>query len=56
MAKISEQFVIIKMSKLFKNESEATASFVSNNVLESLSTIVEEMINDDSVVVEVENQ
>ena len=52
MAKIEEQHIIIKMSKLFK-DNQSVADFVKYEVVQSLTAIIDEVIDDDSVITEI---
>lgn len=52
MAKVEEQFIIIKMSKLFKDHASAT-EFVKDEVIESVRSIIDELIDDDGIITEV---
>jgi hypothetical protein len=42
MAKLQEEVLVIKVSKLLK-DSETTAEIVSNDVLQSLEAVVQEL-------------
>ena len=53
MAKIEEQFILIKMSKLVKDNASSPSFVVGDDVIGSLATIVDEIIGDDSIVTEV---
>lgn len=52
MAKIEEQFIIIKMSKLFKN-NQSVPDLVGDEVVQSLTTIIDEIIDDDAIITEI---
>lgn len=52
MAKIYEQIVVIKLSKLVKDDA-ATAEVATNDVIASLVSVVEELVGA-GVVVEME--
>lgn len=53
MAKIHEEVVIVKVSKLVKTDAE-TDALVSDELMESLEQVVQELLGD-SVIVEVES-
>ena len=55
MAHIHDDHIIIKISKLVKgNHEECDDSLpISNEVCESLESVVAELLNDDSLVIEV---
>ena len=55
MAKIEEQFIIIKMSKLFKDNVSVT-DFVKDEVVESVRSIIDELIDDDGIITEVSTE
>lgn len=52
MAKIEEQFIVIKMSKLFKDNVSVPA-FVNEEVVQSLASIIDEIIDDDGIITEI---
>jgi hypothetical protein len=52
MAKIVEEVVVIKLSKLVKENSEAGDTLATNDVCESLEQVAQELVGD-NVVVEV---
>jgi hypothetical protein len=52
MAKIVEEVVVIKLSKLVKENTEHTGLIASNEVCESLEQVAQELAGD-GVVVEV---
>jgi len=54
MPKIHEELIVIRVSKLLKNDSEMSKSIVGDDVLDALSSVVDELINDKSIVIEVE--
>ena len=53
MAKIIENHVVIKLSKIAKDNDESTTIQVSNDVKLALEQVVQELVGND-VVVEVE--
>lgn len=55
MAKIEEQFIIIKMSKLFKDNASVT-EFVNDEVVQSVRSIIDELIDDDGIITEVSTE
>lgn len=50
MAKVQEEIVVIKLSKLVKEVSD---SLISDDVVQSVEAIVQELVGD-SIIVEVE--
>jgi hypothetical protein len=54
MAKIYEEVVVIKLSKLVKGDIDVTHSLASSEVISALEQVVQELVGD-SVVVEVES-
>ena len=57
MAKIKEEIIIIKLSKLMKKDAElkSSESLVSDTLLSGLDIMVNELIDDSSVIVELES-
>lgn len=53
MAKIHEEVVVIKLSKLIKEKDESPGVVASNDICEALQSVAEELLGS-SVVVEVE--
>lgn len=53
MAKIHEEVLVIKLSKLVKNHQDDPSSMVSEEVLSALEQVAQELVGND-VVVEVE--
>ena len=53
MAKIHEEVVVIKLSKLIKDKDEDTGLVASNHICEALQSVAEELLGS-GVVVEVE--
>ena len=53
MPKIHEEVVIIKFSKLVKNDTTPDL-LVTNDIMDALASVVEELTGDDSIIVEVE--
>lgn len=53
MAKIVGQDIHIVLNKLVKNGETDEISFLDDEVLKSLEKVVEQLINDNSIVVEV---
>ena len=53
MAKIHEEVVVIKLSKLIKDKDEDTGLVASNDICEALQSVAEELLGS-GVVVEVE--
>ncbi len=55
MAKIEEQFIVIKMSKLFK-DNESVSEFINDEVVQSVRSIIDELIDDDGIITEVSTE
>lgn len=55
MAKIHEETVVIRLSKLIKNSDEEISSLTSEDFSSNLEAIVQELVGD-TVVVEVEKE
>ncbi len=55
MAKIEEQFIIIKMSKLFK-DNESVSEFVKDEVVESVRSIIDELIDNEGIITEISTE
>mgnify|MGYP000326565897 FL=1 len=53
MAKIQEEIIVIKLSKLIKNSTDGVAQLVNEDFTTNLEVIVGELVGND-VVVEVE--
>jgi len=53
MAKIHEEVVVIKLSKLIKEKDESPGVIASNDICEALQSVAEELLGS-GVVVEVE--
>lgn len=53
MPKIHEEVIKIKIYKLIKNQDN-TESIISSDMVDALSDVVEELLNDSSLIVEVE--
>jgi hypothetical protein len=53
MAKIHEEIIVIKLSKLVKDSPDTTEIRMSESLLENLEQIVQELVGD-GVIVEVE--
>jgi hypothetical protein len=54
VAKIINQHVVINLSKLVKDNSEESASLVSEDFVDELEAVVQELVNKD-IIVEVQN-
>lgn len=52
MAKIQEEIIIIKVSKLVK-DTDAAQPFIGPEIVSGLEAVVQEMISGDAVIVEV---
>lgn len=52
MAKIHRQTLVVEMSKLLKDSNES-GPFLTDEVVEAMESIIEELVADPSVVVEV---
>lgn len=55
MAKIKEDIIFIKLSKLIKDNDDQASSLVGKDVTDNIEAIVQELVGD-SVIVEVERQ
>ncbi len=55
MAKIQEEIIIIKLSKLVKNSEEVEDSLINDDFSANLETIVQELVGD-TVIVEIEKE
>lgn len=53
MAKIQEQLIVIKLSKLIKDSEPSDTPIVGGDVTDSLDQVVQQLVGD-NVVVEVE--
>ena len=53
MAKIQEQVVVIRLSKLMKGDQKMTASIIDPAILTELESVVSELAGDPSVIVEI---
>jgi hypothetical protein len=54
MPKIHEELIVIRLSKLVKNTEQLESPMVSDDVLDALASVADELINDKSIVIEVE--
>lgn len=52
MAKIHEELIVIKLSKLVKDSAEPAATLAGADVVQSLEAVAQELVGD-SVIVEV---
>jgi len=55
MAKLASQKITITLNKAVPNSADDTISILEDDVIEQLSEIIKELINDTSVVVEIES-
>ena len=55
MAKIASQHVVITLNKLVKDSDGDTVNVLSEEVIAQLEEVVAQLVNDESVVVEVQN-
>lgn len=53
MAKIQEEVIVIKLSKLVKDGAETTGSLADSAVVQSLEEVVQELVGS-GIIVEVE--
>lgn len=53
MAKVVEENLVITVSKLIPNNSEIEADFLKNDQLEQIQEVITELIDDSSLIVEV---
>lgn len=54
VAKIHEEVIVVKVSKLIKNDDDATA-LINDDVVTALEQVAQELLGD-SVIVEVEQE
>lgn len=54
MPKIHEELIVIRVSRLLKNDAQNPESIVGDDVLDALASVADELINDKSIVIEVE--
>lgn len=55
MAKVKENIIVIRLSRLVKDSDNQESSLVSEDVTDNIEAIVQELVGD-SVIVEVERQ
>jgi hypothetical protein len=55
MARIKEDIIVIRLSKLVKDSDSQESSLVGDDVTDNIEAIVQELVGD-SVIVEVERQ
>ena len=55
MARIHEDVIIIKLSKLVKDSTNDESSLIAEDTIENIEAIVQELVGD-SVIVEVERR
>lgn len=53
MAKIVEELIVVKLSKLVKNEQDSDIKLASNDTVAALEQVVQELVGD-NIIVEVE--
>lgn len=53
MAKIQEEVIVVKLSKLVKNNKDNTSSMITDDVKSAIEQVVEELVGE-NVIVEVE--
>lgn len=54
MPKIHEELIVIRLSKLIKNQDSEPESVITSDILDALASVADELINDSSIVIEVE--
>jgi len=54
MAKIQEELIVIKLSKLHKDKNNQTPSLANDDIVASLETVVQELVGND-IIVEIVN-
>jgi tetrahydromethanopterin S-methyltransferase subunit B len=54
MAKIVEEILVVKLSKLVKNEANDSLDSIAEDLSNSLEPVIQELIGGDSIVVEIE--
>ena len=50
MAKIQEELIIIKLSKLHKDSQTQTSNLASDDVVQGLEAVVQELVGSDVIV------
>jgi hypothetical protein len=55
MAKIHEEIVVLRLSKLIKSDEEDTSSFLNKDFSANLEDIVQELVGE-SILVEIERK
>ena len=50
MAKIQEELIVIKLSKLHKDSQQQTSSFSGDDVISGLEAVVQELVGSDVIV------
>lgn len=53
MAKVVSQTIVITINKLTKNEADDEVRFLDADTVKQLEEVVQQLVNDDSLVVEV---
>jgi len=54
MAKVQTQQIVISIHKLVKDNDVSDPNFISDEIVKSLEDVTSELINDESLVIEVE--
>lgn len=54
MAKVSEEFILIRLSKLTKADAKTGTKMIEDHIYSALEEVVSELVSDGSVIVEVE--
>jgi len=54
MAKVTEEFILIRLSKLTKAHAKTGTKMVEDHIYTALEEVVSELVGDGSVIVEVE--
>lgn len=54
MAKLTEEFILVRLSKLTKENSKTGTKMIADNIYAALEEVVSELVGDGSVIVEVE--
>jgi hypothetical protein len=50
MAKIQEELIVIKLSKLHKDSQTQTSNLAGDDVVQGLEAVVQELVGDDVIV------
>lgn len=56
MAKIVSQHIVITINKLAKDDDDSDLVVIQENTIKELEEIVQQLVNDDSVIIEVSSK